>query len=60
MKRIWSTSAREIVFETPVFSLRRDRKQRLDTAITHDFYFIDFVDWVNVIPLTPDDEIVLT
>ncbi len=58
MKKNWSTSAREIVFETPVFSLRRDRKQRVDTAATHDFYVIDCVDWVNVIPLTPDDEIV--
>ncbi len=58
MKKNWSTSACEIVFETPVFSLRRDRKQRLDQATTHDFYVIDCVDWVNVIPLTPDDEIV--
>ena len=41
-----------------MFSLRRDRKQRLDQATTHDFYVIDCVDWVNVIPLTPDDEIV--
>ena len=45
-------------FRDAVFSLRRDRKQRLDQATTHDFYVIDCVDWVNVIPLTPDDEIV--
>jgi ADP-ribose pyrophosphatase len=58
LKKNWSTSAREIVFQTPVFSLRRDRKQRLDSEESHDFYIIDSVDWVNVIPLTPDNEIV--
>lgn len=44
---------------TPVFSLRRDRKERESPpGRAHDFYVIEAVDWVNVVPLTPDDEIV--
>ena len=58
-KKFWTTSVRDIVLETPVLSLRRDRKHRPDSPdSSHDFYVIESVDWVNVIPLTEDDEVV--
>ena len=58
-KKFWTTSGRDIVFETPVLSLRRDRKQRpAYPDSSHDFYVIESVDWVNVIPLMKDDEVV--
>lgn len=58
-KTFWTTSARDIVLETPVMSLRRDRKQRpSEPDSSHDFYIIESVDWVNVIPLTEDNEVV--
>ena len=47
------------MLETPVLSLRRDRKHRPDYPDSlHDFYVIESVDWVNVIPLTENDEVV--
>jgi ADP-ribose pyrophosphatase len=59
LKKFWTTSGRETVLETPVLSLRRDRKHRPDSPDTaHDFFIIESVDWVNVIPLTDDDEVV--
>lgn len=60
-KKFWSTSGREIVYETPVLSLRRDRKRRPAARAegSHDFYVIESVDWVNVIPWTEDDDVVL-
>lgn len=58
-KKFWATSDRDIVLETPVLSLRRDRKHRPSVPDSvHDFFVIESVDWVNVIPLTEDDEIV--
>lgn len=55
----WKTFERETLVTTPVFSLRRDRKQRLpSTGSSHDFYILEAVDWVNVVPLTEEDEIV--
>jgi 8-oxo-dGTP pyrophosphatase MutT (NUDIX family) len=61
-KKFWSTSGRDIVFETPVLSLRRDRKQRPTeppgSGDSRDFFVIEAVDWVNVIPWTEDDEVV--
>lgn len=42
-----------------VFRLRKDLKQSPRTGRQHGFYVIESVDWVNVIALTPDRQIVL-
>jgi ADP-ribose pyrophosphatase len=55
----WRTTGRKTLVETPVFSLRRDRKERLGAQKgPHDFYILESVDWVNVIPLTESGEVV--
>jgi len=38
-----------------VFSVRTDTARSPRTGKEHDFYVIESVDWVNVIPLTPDN-----
>ena len=43
----------------PVFSVREDRKVSPRTGREHDFYVLDCVDWVNVIALTPDQQLVM-
>ena len=60
MKRFpWITTRRETVYETRVFSLRRDEKYRAHSPDDkHDFYVLDAVDWCNVVPVTPEGEIV--
>ena len=42
-----------------IFNLRVDRAQSPRTKKTHDFYVLESADWVNVIPLTPQNEVVL-
>ncbi len=42
-----------------VFRLRSDRKRSPRTGQTHDFYVLDSVDWVNVIALDPDRQLVM-
>jgi ADP-ribose pyrophosphatase len=42
-----------------VFSVRTDTARSPRTGKEHDFYVIESVDWVNVIPLTPDNQVVL-
>ena len=54
----WETLARKRVLDTPIFSIRRDRKRRAGESPEYDFYVIESTDWVNVVPLTEDDEIV--
>ena len=55
----WKTSERETLVTTPVFTVRRDRKERERSGgRSRDFYVLEAVDWVNVVPLTSDDEVV--
>lgn len=42
-----------------VFSIRTDRAVSPRTGEAHDFYILESNPWVNVIPLTPKEEIVL-
>ncbi|PWU10730.1 MAG: NUDIX hydrolase [Verrucomicrobia bacterium] len=42
-----------------VFTIRTDRKVSPRTQKEHDFFVIDSVNWVNVIALTDDQQIVL-
>ena len=42
-----------------VFSLRTDRALSPRTGQTHDFFILESSSWVNVIPLTPKNEVVL-
>jgi ADP-ribose pyrophosphatase len=42
-----------------IFQIRSDLKRSPKTGATHDFYVIDTVDWVNVIPLTANQELVM-
>lgn len=43
----------------PIFNLRIDRACSPRTAVEHDFYVLEAADWVNVIPLTSGEEVVL-
>ncbi len=42
-----------------VFNLRSDRASSPRTRRTYDFYVLESPPWVNVIPLTPENDVVL-
>ena len=42
-----------------VFSVRQDTAVSPETGKAHEFYVIEAPDWINVVALTPEDEIVL-
>lgn len=42
-----------------IFTVRSDQKVNPRTGQTHDFYIIDCVDWVNVLAITPQQELVM-
>ena len=42
-----------------IFNIRTDRASSPRTNMAHDFYILESKDWVNVIPLTPQKEVVL-
>jgi ADP-ribose pyrophosphatase len=42
-----------------IFTLRSDQKISPRTGEPHDFFILDCVDWVNVIAVTPDNQLVM-
>src|SRR5918999_6569612 len=42
-----------------IFSLRSEEKISPRTRLPHEFFIIDCVDWVNVVAMTPDNQLVM-
>jgi len=42
-----------------VFSVRTDTTVSPRTGMEHDFYIIESRDWINIIPITPDHQVVM-
>ena len=59
MSRLWKRLKSEILYETGIFRLRRDTSESPRTGKAHPFHVLEATDWVNVIPVTGDGQIVL-
>ncbi|HEX3798000.1 MAG TPA: NUDIX hydrolase [Verrucomicrobiae bacterium] len=55
----WEKVSSEPVGDFRIFTVRTDRKISPRTKKEHDFFVIDSVNWVNVVALTPEREIVM-
>jgi ADP-ribose pyrophosphatase len=55
----WRRVRSEQVADCRVFQVRRDLAQNPRDKSEHDFYCIETVDWINVIPLTAQGEVVM-
>jgi len=56
--RRWKTLANEVVYHTPIFDLQRRRASHPRRG-ERDFYILDATDWINIIPLTRDRQVVM-
>jgi ADP-ribose pyrophosphatase len=59
MTKPWQKISSRKVGNFGVFSIRSDRKISPRTRQEHDFFVIESVNWVNVIALTPDQQLVM-
>lgn len=57
--RPWDEIRREALQDCRVFSVSRSRARSPRTGQEHDFFRIDAEDWVNVVPITRRQEIVM-
>lgn len=55
----WQEISRSSLAKTRVFDLMVSRMRSPDGSHEDDFYSLDTFDWVNIIPLTADQEVVL-
>jgi 8-oxo-dGTP pyrophosphatase MutT (NUDIX family) len=54
----WQTVASTYIHRNPFIKLRRDTRQAPDFG-RHEFYILEFPDWVNVVAITENRELVL-
>ena len=55
----WSKIGSSTVGDFRIFRIRSDIKRSPRTGEEHDFVVIEAVNWVNVVALTPEDQIVM-
>ncbi len=59
MARSWTLLNSKVLQSCRVFTMKVERYLSPRTGQEHDFYLIDSPDWVNVIPLTAEGEVIL-
>lgn len=59
LELLWRREHSEQVADCRVFKVRRDYSTAASDRRVHDFYVIEAPDWINVIPLTRENEVVL-
>ena len=55
----WEVLKSEIVYRCRVFSVRRDQSRSLRSGQTWEFHVLEASDWVNVVPLTREQQVVM-
>lgn len=55
----WETESSAVVADYNIFRVRKDHCRSPRTRKAHDFWVLETVDWVNVVALTPDEQLVL-
>src|SRR4051794_37215030 len=55
----WEIQASAVVADYGIFRLRKDRCVSPRTHRAHDFWVLETTDWVNIVALTPDEQVVL-
>ena len=59
MIKPWTKTRTTPLGDFRIFSIRADAKISPRTNQSHDFFIIDCVNWVNVVAVTPDQELVM-
>ena len=59
MIKPWKKVRSKLIGDFRIFKLRSDVKISPLTGKEHDFYVLDSVNWVNVIAITPDQQLVM-
>jgi len=56
--RKWTTIESDHVYQTPIFDLLRHQREHPHRG-RHHFYVLSAPNWINIIPLTPSQEVVM-
>jgi 8-oxo-dGTP pyrophosphatase MutT (NUDIX family) len=54
----WRRISKTVAFKTRIFDLNVERSECVRTGAIQDFYYIDCYNWVNVIAVTDDNQLI--
>jgi len=57
--RGWRIESSEPVADCRIFKVRKDHAVNPRTGETHDMFVLEQPNWVNLIPLTPDEQVIM-
>jgi len=57
--RPWPLQESETLHEFSIYHLRKDKRRSPRTGKVHTFLVLDATDWINVVPVTPEGNIVM-
>ncbi len=55
----WSVLDKKVLIDSPMFTFSKYKFLHGDKNTIHDFFILDTSDWVNILPLTADNQVVL-
>jgi len=55
----WRIHSSEVVADCRIFKVRKDMAVSPRTGQSHEMFVLEQPNWVNVIPLTPDDQVIM-
>jgi len=55
----WPLLTSKVLQDIPIYRLRQDTRQSPLTGKGYDFFVLDSRDWINVVPVTPEGNLVL-
>ncbi len=58
-EKLWKVTSSKEGGSYGIFSFRTDRALSPRTGLEYDFFILESSPWVNIIPLTPENEVVL-
>src|SRR5487761_2452566 len=59
MIKLWKQISSKLLGDFRIFKLRSDLKISPRTGKEHEFFILDSVNWVNVVAVTPDQQLVM-
>lgn len=54
----WERGKREHIFNARIFNLEKLPSKSPETGAMHEFYVLSATDWINVVAITPDDNMI--
>lgn len=55
----WRIQSSEIIADGRIFKVRKDVTVNPRTGQSHEMFILEHPNWVNVIPLTPDEQVIM-